>query len=681
MSGTSIGTVTYAIGALAFVLLALLLINRTRGLQGALILIAVVTTGAWTGASAAYYWTMWDWPRVIAALEIARFLAWIAFLGSLFYSGSSDRERAAQLRYLAPAVVLVVATLGAIAILPAGPILPGTLTPNSVLALALAVVGMFLTEILFRNTPPDERWQIKFLCLATGTIFTYDLFLYADATLFGRVDPVLLEARGAVQALAAPLLAVAAARKEIWQTNISISRQVVLGSSTLIASGLYLSLAAAVGFVLREIDEAGGPVVQVIFFVGALAVLAIVLSSGAYWAHAKNFVNKHFYKQKYDWREEWLRFMHTISAGQSAAPLEERCVKAIADIVESPGGVMWLVNDDRCEHACSWNFTVPDLSEQSAHAFARSLGPDQSVIDLEHAIAGTGLHGTVAIPDALRSAKRAWLIVPLWHRSLVGLVVLARPRAPRTLEWEDYDLLDVVGRQTASYLAEQKAVEALEQAREFEIFNRRFAFVIHDVKNLVSQLSVLGLNFEKHGHRKAFRDDVVATINDAAKKMKQLMERIHALEPNQPAKEAQLLEPLIRRVITAQKGSQARVVLDGEGCDLAVLGDRDRLEAVIGHLLRNAIEAVDGTGTVRIGLRRNGRFAVVDVADEGPGMDRDFIRRELFKPFQSTKKEGMGIGAYQCREYARELGGNLEAISAPGEGTIMRITLPIAKTA
>lgn len=581
-------------------------------------------------------------------------------------------------KYLGPVLALALATVLGLAALPDSPVLREAQTLDPIEGLVLAVLALFLTEIMYRNTPPDERWQIKFLCIALGVVFAYDLFLYADAGLFGSVDDVLQQARGAVQAVSAPLIAVAAARNEVWRTNIALSRQVVLGSTTLIASGLYLLLAAAAGLVLREIDEARGPVIQVIFFVGALAVLAVVLSSGAYWAYARGFINRHFYRQKYDWREEWVRYMQTISTGQSAAPLEERCVKAIADIVESTGGAMWLLDGDRCEHASSWNFDVPDLSEEVASTFARVLPSAPAVIDLPEAMAGSEVHGAIAIPEALKSSKRAWLVVPLRHRSLIGFVVLAEPRAPRSLDWEDYDLLNVVGRQAASYLAEQKAQEKLEQAREFEIFNRHYAFVVHDVKNLVSQLSVLGKNFERFGHRKKFRDDVVSTLNDASEKMTRLMERIHAFEANLTLREPHLLEPLIRRVVAANGSSAARLVFEGRGADLAVRGDRDRLEAVFGHLLRNAFEAVNGRGTVKIDVRRNGRFAIVDVTDDGPGMDREFIRRELFKPFQTTKREGMGIGVYQCREYTREMGGNLEAISTPGEGTTMRVTLPIA---
>jgi putative PEP-CTERM system histidine kinase len=678
---TFLGTIVYGVGTVAFLFLLLMLADRISRMEGALMAAAVAATAAWLGGSAAHYWGVWTGSLVISALEILRTVGWIIFMVSLLLSGSAHQRTAFRRYYLAPTGILVLGILSAAVILPGDFLVLGAKTPNTVVGLCLAIVGLLLTELLFRHSSAEERWHIKFLCIAAGTIYAYDLFFYVDAALFGRVDPALELARGAVQALTAPLFAIAIGRNRTWQTKIFLSRRMVLGSTTLITSGLYLTLAAIVGYLLREVDETRGAVVQVVFFVGAATVLVIVLSSGAYWAFARNFVGRHFYRHKYDWREEWLRFMRTISSRQSAAPLDERCVKAIADIVDSPGGAMWLLNGDRCERTCEWNFAIPELTDEAACSIARSLGDLDSIPGPEKQLGGPDTKNMIAVPDAVKANKLIWLIVPLWHRSLVGFVALARPRAPRALDWEDFDLLDVVGRQVGSYLSEQRVIEALEEAREFEIFNRRFAFVVHDVKNLVSQLSVLGSNFKKYGHREEFRDDVVSTLNDAADKMRRLMQRIDSLDPGYPSDAAQQLVPLLRRVISSQAEAHIDLVVENDGSGIAVAGDRDRLEALISHLVRNAVEAVKGLGNVTVALRRDGPFAVVDVVDDGPGMHRNFIRRELFKPFQSTKKGGMGLGAHQCREYARHLGGNLEAISAPGRGTTMRVTLPVAQMA
>ena len=673
----SLGNVSFAMGAVAFAIVLSAVVVKARSATAGFALLGLLATTLWTAGSAAYYADVSIGARSVAVLELLRGLTWLAFIASLLLRDSHIRRFEKFPAYIvALAVAVPCAGLAALPLwidalaATEGP----TLSPF--LGLLVAIAGLLVTEILYRNTSPGERWKIKFLCISAGMLFAYDLCLYADATLFRTVDPGLQEARGAVQALSVPLIAAAAARAGFWETKLLLSRRMVTGSVTLIASGVYLSLAAAAGFWLRAVGGERGDFIQTVFLVGALAVLAVGLFSGTYWAHVRIFVNRHFFRQKYDWREEWLRFMATLARAQEA-PLEERCIKAIADIVESPGGVMMLMEEGHANRVVYWNFDVAELTLERACRFGATLKEAQAVIDLEQVRAGEEIPGGAEVPNELLTAKRAWLVVPLWHRRLVGIVLLEQARAPRGLDWEDYDLLGVAGRQAASYLAEQRAQEALEEAREFEIFNRRFAFVVHDVKNLVSQLSILGSNFEKYGHRQEFRDDVVQTLRDAASKMNRLMERINAFQIKETRKTPLVLQPIVEQIVAEHQGRNDALSIECDPMDLTVIGDVDRLEAMITHLVENASEAVQGQGGVRVSLRNDGRYAVLDVTDDGPGMERDFVQRELFRPFQSTKKSGMGIGAYQCREYAREFGGNLEAISTPGRGTTMRVTLPL----
>jgi putative PEP-CTERM system histidine kinase len=676
----TLGNVSFALGAAAFLVLALAMAYRAREAIAVFALAAVISSAVWAIASTLYYLDLPILPHLVAALEVLRTVSWVALLLSLPLRDAV----LARIGRLPPVPVALAAGAAALAIASVPLWVSATTAANGLvvtptLGLAGAVVGLLATETLYRSTVPGERWKIKFLCISAGLMFAYDLCLYADASLFKTIDPALQEARGAVQALCALLAGVAAARADIWRTSLTISRGVVMGATTLIASGLYLLLAAIAGFWLGKVGGERGDVIQIVFLAGAFAVLAATLFSGAYWAHVRNFVNRHFFRHKYDWREEWLRFMNTLARSQDAS-LGERCIKAVADIVDSPGGAMILMEEGPGPQTVSWNFGPPNLPRQAARSFGATLRETQPVMDLEQLRRGQESSAGVEVPVELLANERCWLIVPLWHRRLIGLVLLAPPRAPRGLDWEDYDLLGIVGRQVASYLAEQRAQEALEEAREFEIFNRRFAFVLHDVKNLVSQLSVLGSNLGKHGHRKEFRSDAVASLTDAATTMNRLMERIGAFRGQDTPSAALPLEPVIRRIVAGRQG-EARLAVECDDAEVRVLGDADRLEALLSHLVANAIEAVGERGAVTVKLQRNGRFAVIDVIDNGPGMSREFIERELFKPFHSTKKRGMGIGAYQCREYAREIGGDLEAISELGKGTTMRVTLPVENRA
>lgn len=677
---TLIGAVTYTAGAVAFALLTIPLLASWRGrLQGGLLILACGATLAWTGLAAYGYWRGHAWVPAINLLEVGRTLSWIAFLWIMLDTGAGPRGGLLKTRTVvilgAPIVLVILAS----AVLDPLAENAGALGPQLFVRLLLAVAGLVLTETLFRNTPQDQRWHIKFLCLATGGMFAYDLFLYADAMLFRQLDGDLVQARGVIQVLVAPLLAVSSVRNRMWRSDIALSRQIVLHTTALIGSGGYLFLMAAAGFYLRQMGGHWGPVFQAMFLAGAVGMLLVVLFSGTVRSYLRVFIDKHFFRDRYDYRTEWLRFMQTVASGQDSAALEERVVKAVADIVDSPGGAMWLCDVDRYVPAASWNLTFPVFEEPVDGALAGFMSRTRWVVDLDEVVEKSEKYEGLTVPEPLRAYKRAWLIVPLWHHSLTGFIVLARPRAPHALVWEDFDLLKTVGRQTASYVAEQAAARALTEARQFENFNRRFAFVVHDIKNLASQLALVPANFAKHADNPAFRDDTMETLKNAVSKMKHLVDRINATQISSGSGRVRLA-PLVAAVVASRESGAATLTFQAEDDRLVVPGDRERLEHVVDHLIQNAIEAVGDDGKVSVSLARDGDFAVVEITDDGPGMDADFVRDELFRPFRSTKEGGMGIGVFQCREYTRELGGHLDAVSSPGEGTTMRMVLPAVDT-
>lgn len=676
-----IGTISYSVGAAAFLLLTLLLaLNFERRLQGSLLFLACFVTFFWLSLAAYQNWSGLRLTSLVEAMENLRSVCWLAFLWSVLQGGASDTNRGLG-RY-------IVAIFIAFSILLFGYELYQPLTWEAgftvrcLLRLMLVIAGLMLIETLFRNTSEDERWKIKFLCIGIGGLFAYDLFFYADALLFGEVNPGFQAARGGVQAMVVPLLAISSRRNEMWRTNITVSRKIAFYSTTLTTSGVYIIGMAGVGFFLQQFDGAWGTVIQATFFFGAIIVLAVLLISGTVRAHIKVLIGKHFYAYRYDYREEWLRFTRTVSESQETEELGVRVIQAIADIVESPGGALWLRQDDRYVVYAAWNMAVSSLRADEATSMVRFLEERQWLIDVVEVQENPSKYGDLTLPDSLSEMKNAWIIIPLTHHAaFIGFLLLARPRAVRPLGWEDYDLLKTTGRQAASYLAEQKNAVALAEAREFAKFNRRFAFVIHDIKNLVSQLELLSKNMEKHGHNEQFREDMTDTLNDAVSKMRRLMDRLGNDQPTADSSKFVRIGPLLEKLTRIKQSDSIDLSIDWSGVDVTVAADQERLSAIINHLLQNAIDAVESGGWVKISLNRKAESALIEVADNGPGMDRNFVMNELFTPFRSTKSRGMGIGAYQCREYARELGGDLEVISNPGAGTTMRIFLPIVEGA
>jgi putative PEP-CTERM system histidine kinase len=339
---------------------------------------------------------------------------------------------------------------------------------------------------------------------------------------------------------------------------------------------------------------------------------------------------------------------------------------------------LWLSQDAGVfEQVAHWNMPSAKGREQRDSPLCQFLERRQWVINLEEYEAQPELYDGLEIPDWLRSIAGAWLVVPLiLHERLLGFVVLARSKGKINLDWEVNDLLKTAGRQAASYLAQLEAAKALLVARQFESFNRMSAFVVHDLKNLVSQHSLLLSNADKHKHKPAFQEDMIETIAHSVEKMKGLLLQLRGgftLEPPAPV----ALEDLVQQMVAAKSGLKPAPRLEAGDGAVSVVAHRARLERVIGHLIQNAIEATPPEGYVVVQLLRQNGFAVITIADTGCGMSEQFMRDRLFKPFESTKATGMGIGTYEAREYVRELGGRIEVETREAEGTLFRVVLPL----
>jgi putative PEP-CTERM system histidine kinase len=416
--------------------------------------------------------------------------------------------------------------------------------------------------------------------------------------------------------------------------------------------------------------------------VGAMVLIPSARARG--WVKVK--LAKHLFEHRYDYRTEWLRFTETLGrAGPDAPPLSERIVKAFADVVDAPGGLL-LVSDGggvAVGGAAHWPGVTPgpEAFEDSAK-FWDDLELSRRVLEFEGLRRGwaSARDKAVAVPKWLLDEPGVWVGIPLLHHQrLVGLVVLAAPDYRRQLDWEDFDLLRTAGNQAASSLAEALGQEALSQAQRFEEFNRRFAFILHDIKNLVSQLSLVARNAERHADNPEFRADMVATLQSSVGKMNELLTR---LAPHSQARvqriEPQSLRPILTAAIAAKRRDR-EVNLIGDA-SVEALADAAALEQAVGHLLQNALDASSGEA-VTVGVSSEGSNVSIAISDKGVGMDGDFIRNRLFEPFASTKPGGFGIGAFEARALISAMGGRLSVDSRLGRGTTFAILLPAAEAA
>jgi len=366
--------------------------------------------------------------------------------------------------------------------------------------------------------------------------------------------------------------------------------------------------------------------------------------------------------------------------------LSERVIHALGEVVDSPGGALWLCGDGESpgyRQRAQWNLPAAVMAgDLPAQALAGYLHDTQWIVDLEEYLEDPGLYEGLNLPDWLFKSGRFWLIVPLFHgNDLLGFVLLLKARAPQKPGWESLDLLKTAGRQAASYLALDEAARALAEARQFEGFNRLSAFVVHDLKNLIAQLSLLVRNAERHKRNPEFIEDMILTIENSVGKMSRLMSQLRSAVARKRS-DRLALRAVLAEVMREREVQLPRPELAEEPSqELYIYADPDRLGSVIGHIVHNAQDAAGAKGRVALRLQRVGAEARVEVEDNGPGMDADFIRIRLFKPFDSTKGlTGMGVGAYECREFVTSLGGRVEVQSRVGKGTLFSIHLPLSNT-
>lgn len=547
-----------------------------------------------------------------------------------------------------------------------------------VMGLLLATLGLFALEQIYRNSPYIARAGVRWLCLGFGGIFVSELVACAQSLMFGAMSVEMWLARGAVLAVCAIAIARGALRMPDWSFGMSISRQAAFYTTSFVAIGGYLLLVGACGWALMGNTSKWGASAQLALWGVAGATLAALLFSSGLLRWLRAFINKHFYPHRYDYRREWLRFIGTISQ-RDAGSVPERCIQAMAQIIEAPGGALWCRDEDTGEFQCTarWGHGCERRSGSVSgqDPLASYLARTAWIVDLDELQTEHERYDYVPIEAARYGAAEDALIVPLMHiDQLYGWLVLARPAGLAELTFEDRDLLKTSGRQIAAYLAQYDADSRLAEARQFDAYHRMTAFVMHDLKNIAAQLRLISQNAERHKRNPEFIDDAMRTIDASAARMQRLIAQLTTGETGtlRTVDLADIVERAAIRCSSSQPVPQL-VIIDRP----QVFADAERLTAVIEHAIHNAQEATAANGEVRIEVASTDAHPVISIIDTGCGMDEDFVRERLFRPFDTTKgSRGMGIGAFQIREYLRSLGGNVQVDSKPGIGTHFKMIFP-----
>lgn len=663
---------SYGISTIAFTLLTFFLLSRPK--------IRTMVPGLWIASAGMVAWSITNALFTIGlldihwilSLEVCRSVSWCYCLLDIFkFYPKTSQTPWFEKKYVKFALLLTgLVAFQMILWIPAefrsG--WPQTLIKSVFISnLLLVVFGFSLVEQLFRHIKPQRRWGFKFLALGLGCMFGYDFYMLTDALLLSNIDPSLWQARGIINALVAPLLAISVIRNRNWQTDIFPSRQAVFHSTIIVGCGLYLLAMAALGYYIRDHGGNWGKAFQTVFLVGAMILLTSLLTSGKMRAWFKMMVGKYLFQYRYDYREEWLKFSRMLSHRDIDVDLRQRLIMALADMVESPSGVLFERDDNnQLTITKTWNDTCKTISVPVS-TFLDHFNDNQSAVLFKH----------IKSQNSFLEIKEPWLVIALNHHGQhFAFVILSKPRIKQVLNWEVLDLLQMAGRQAAVSLKQEQDSQQLLVASQFESLNRVSAFLMHDLKNVYSQLKLIQANYKKHSQNPDFIRSAFANLEHVNLKLENLLNELRSRQM-QAALESVRVKSIIEEVVNHRscQNPKPKLILRA---DPWIQANQGNLLACLTHLVENAQEATAATGEVTILLEIENQSVKIEIQDTGCGMSQEFIREELFKPFATTKgKSGMGIGVFQAREIIKSLQGTIQVESVLGQGTKFVIHFPL----
>jgi len=545
----------------------------------------------------------------------------------------------------------------------------------NLMLLLYSIASIINMEATLKSSSGTARWHIKYALVGVGGILAVNIFYYSHALLYRSIDMNLLPVRTSIFLISIILIGFSLLRHKFTDVEVVVSRKIFYRSISIIIVGFYLLGLGLIGEGMRYLGPKVGKNIAVFLgFTGAIGILVLILSEQLR-KKVTVFINKNFYSQKYDYKSRWLQFTHRISSKHSMDELLSSIAEGFKEAIGVRGTSVWLREKDNGEFRCAKNID----------AVATKVKPDKELISfLQDKGWVFNVNDTKNITTALRSSEfikksRASLIVPLLDKEkLIGFVVLRESLADNDYNYEDYDLLKTLARQATAAIMNAKLSEELIEAKEMEAMGKLSSFIMHDLKNAASMLSLIAQNAEEHIDDPNFQRDAMESVANTAEKIKGLIQKLKGL----PSKISLNLErgdlgATVKEAVR-KLDLNGKVRLNYEGVEpVRTIFDREEIRKVVLNLVINAIEASNAAQEVKIKVGIYNDMGFIKVSDNGIGMSKKFMETRLFKPFQTTKKKGLGVGLYQCKTIVEAHSGKLKVKSTEGKGTDFIVYLPI----
>jgi putative PEP-CTERM system histidine kinase len=552
--------------------------------------------------------------------------------------------------------------------------------------LIIVIVILMKLENTFRSSSGLERWRIKYMLFGIGAILLFYVYILSRRLLYNTIELNNIYIMSAAILAASILIALSIIRNKIVDGNLYISRKVIYSSFSLIAIGLYTIIIALSAQILKTFDIQKTLRLDILLIFFASLAMVILFYKESFRRKTKAFINRNFKKSKYVYHDEWMVFSTELSKKISKKEVCESFLKTLTERMFVKHTSIWLTDDSR-----EWLYIIESRNiEKPVVKISRNDKVIQYLYDKNQPVSKSDILSNKALlplgqeVTMLLDETKAELLVPIiFARRWVGLLTLGKIQTGENYnEIEDYDLLKSAAAHAASAINNARFVEERMKANEMEAFHRLSSFIMHDLKNTTSMLSMVAENAQKHFHNPEFQKDAIQTISEAVAKMNKMIGNLSHLPDRLELQKKDLdLNGLINDAVDKLSyNGFVEVKIERQLGQLPQMrGDAEEIHKVVQNLLLNACEAMEGMGQIKMSTELNGDQVVFRISDTGPGMSPEFMENSLFQPFKSTKRKGLGIGLYQCKAIVEAHEGWIDVKSEPGTGTTFSVYFPISE--
>ena len=544
------------------------------------------------------------------------------------------------------------------------------------LFIALNLWMLVLLEQLYRSSGAKVRWAILPLIVALAAIAIFDFVLFSQASLVGGLNFDFWYLRGFVAAFSTPLLLISTRRIKDGSVRIFVSRHVVFYSSMLMIAGLYLLTMALAGYVINYVGGQWGSFISTLFFVLSILVFLVLLVTESLRKKVKVFIAKNFFANKYEYRDEWLNLIEKIETSNATTYYQVATEIMMSKLAVDKGAIIKQVSAHQFKMQYSQHLLPNTQLNQQLGIISQFCAKNNWIIDLNEYAVSASDYPELAIDIEPFAEQNISIVIPIYiGQTFYGFFILAGETLP--LNWEDRDLLFAVSKQLGNFVSLHEANDQLAESKQFDAFNRMSAFLVHDLKNVQAQLTLITSNADKHRDKPEFINDVFETITSATSRLERVLTQLGNKQVVETSKQEVDVHELIAQVVEQRNVDLPNITIE-KNEHITILIDPDTFHSVLNHLLQNGQEATNNQGWVKIKAAVTSDELHIIILDNGCGMSADFIQNRLFKPFDTTKDNaGMGIGVYEAQQFIESLGGVMQVTSFEGEGSMFQLTIPL----